>query len=42
MLRFQDEKALNAQDKRKIFSVLDLKGWVGILERFENEFKRSQ
>ncbi len=32
VLRFQDEKALSAQDKRKIFSVLDLKGWVGILE----------
>ncbi|MGL2811080.1 HpaA family protein, partial [Helicobacter pylori] len=32
VLRFQDEKALSEQDKKKIFSVLDLKGWVGILE----------
>ncbi|GAA8619565.1 HpaA family protein [Helicobacter pylori] len=32
VLHFQDEKALSAQDKKKIFCVLDLKGWVGILE----------
>ncbi|GAA9739434.1 HpaA family protein [Helicobacter pylori] len=39
VLRFQDEKALNAQDKRKIFSVLDLKGWVGILEDLKMNLK---
>nr|WP_207618815.1 HpaA family protein [Helicobacter pylori] len=39
VLRFQDEKALNEQDKRKIFSVLDLKGWVGILEDLKMNLK---
>ncbi|GAA9741195.1 HpaA family protein [Helicobacter pylori] len=39
VLRFQDEKALRAQDKRKIFSVLDLKGWVGILEDLKMNLK---
>ncbi|WP_033602020.1 HpaA family protein [Helicobacter pylori] len=39
VLRFQDEKALNAQDKRKIFAVLDLKGWVGILEDLKMNLK---
>ncbi|MCQ2916105.1 HpaA family protein [Helicobacter pylori] len=39
VLRFQDEKALNTQDKRKIFSVLDLKGWVGILEDLKMNLK---
>ncbi len=39
VLRFQDEKALNAQDKKKIFSVLDLKGWVGILEDLKMNLK---
>ncbi|PDW65825.1 neuraminyllactose-binding hemagglutinin [Helicobacter pylori] len=39
VLRFQDEKALNAQDKRKIFCVLDLKGWVGILEDLKMNLK---
>ncbi|GAA9585754.1 HpaA family protein [Helicobacter pylori] len=39
VLRFQDEKALSAQDKRKIFSVLDLKGWVGILEDLKMNLK---
>ncbi len=39
VLRFQDEKALNAQDKKKIFSVLDLKGWVGILEDLKMNVK---
>lgn len=39
VLRFQDEKALSAQDKRKIFSVLDLKGWVGILEDLKMNVK---
>ncbi|WQY44620.1 HpaA family protein [Helicobacter pylori] len=39
VLRFQDEKALNVQDKRKIFSVLDLKGWVGILEDLKMNLK---
>ncbi|GAA9466049.1 HpaA family protein [Helicobacter pylori] len=39
VLHFQDEKALNAQDKRKIFSVLDLKGWVGILEDLKMNLK---
>ncbi len=39
VLRFQDEKALSAQDKRKIFSVLDLKGWVGILEDLKINLK---
>ncbi|GAA8929005.1 HpaA family protein [Helicobacter pylori] len=41
VLRFQDEKALSAQDKRKIFSVLDLKGWVGILEDLKMNLKDS-
>ncbi len=39
VLCFQDEKALNAQDKRKLFSVLDLKGWVGILEDLKMNLK---
>ncbi|GAA8138337.1 HpaA family protein [Helicobacter pylori] len=39
VLRFQDEKALSTQDKRKIFSVLDLKGWVGILEDLKMNLK---
>ncbi|WQT02540.1 HpaA family protein [Helicobacter pylori] len=39
VLRFQDEKALNAQDKRKIFCVLDLKGWVGVLEDLKMNLK---
>nr|WP_205249589.1 HpaA family protein [Helicobacter pylori] len=39
VLRFQDEKALSAQDKRKIFCVLDLKGWVGILEDLKMNLK---
>ncbi len=39
VLRFQDEKALSAQDKKKIFSVLDLKGWVGILEDLKMDLK---
>ncbi len=39
VLRFQDEKALNAQDKRKLFSVLDLKGLVGILEDLKMNLK---
>ncbi|MGN8525508.1 HpaA family protein [Helicobacter pylori] len=39
VLRFQDEKALNVQDKRKIFCVLDLKGWVGILEDLKMNLK---
>ncbi|WP_120905989.1 HpaA family protein [Helicobacter pylori] len=39
VLRFQDEKALNAQDKRKIIFVLDLKGWVGILEDLKMNVK---
>ncbi len=39
VLRFQDEKALNTQDKRKLFSVLDLKGWVGILEDLKMNVK---
>ncbi|WRC78032.1 HpaA family protein [Helicobacter pylori] len=39
VLRFQDEKALNTQDKRKLFSVLDLKGWVGILEDLKMNLK---
>ncbi|WQX90120.1 HpaA family protein [Helicobacter pylori] len=39
VLRFQDEKALSAQDKRKIFCVLDLKGWVGILEDLKMNVK---
>ncbi|GHQ19257.1 HpaA family protein [Helicobacter pylori] len=39
VLRFQDEKALSMQDKRKIFSVLDLKGWVGILEDLKMNLK---
>ncbi|WQW51716.1 HpaA family protein [Helicobacter pylori] len=39
VLRFQDEKALNVQDKRKIIFVLDLKGWVGILEDLKMNVK---
>ncbi|AEN18183.1 HpaA family protein [Helicobacter pylori] len=39
VLRFQDEKALSVQDKRKIFAVLDLKGWVGILEDLKMNLK---
>ncbi|WP_121287547.1 HpaA family protein [Helicobacter pylori] len=39
VLRFQDEKALNAQDKKKIIFVLDLKGWVGILEDLKMNVK---
>ncbi len=39
VLRFQDEKALSVQDKRKLFSVLDLKGWVGILEDLKMNLK---
>ncbi|GAA8479046.1 HpaA family protein [Helicobacter pylori] len=39
VLRFQDEKALSVQDKKKIFSVLDLKGWVGILEDLKMNLK---
>ncbi|WRG47377.1 HpaA family protein [Helicobacter pylori] len=39
VLRFQDEKALSAQDKRKIIFVLDLKGWVGILEDLKMNVK---
>ncbi|EJB95926.1 HpaA family protein [Helicobacter pylori] len=39
VLRFQDEKALSEQDKKKIFSVLDLKGWVGILEDLKMNLK---
>ncbi|GAA8119875.1 HpaA family protein [Helicobacter pylori] len=39
VLRFQDEKALSVQDKRKIFSVLDLKGWVGVLEDLKMNLK---
>ncbi|RKV21958.1 neuraminyllactose-binding hemagglutinin [Helicobacter pylori] len=39
VLRFQDEKALSVQDKRKIIFVLDLKGWVGILEDLKMNVK---
>ncbi|MGN8484108.1 HpaA family protein [Helicobacter pylori] len=39
VLRFQDEKALSVQDKRKLFAVLDLKGWVGILEDLKMNLK---
>ncbi len=39
VLRLQDEKALNAQDKRKIFSILDVKGWVGVLEDLKLHLK---
>ncbi|EIE30035.1 HpaA family protein [Helicobacter pylori] len=39
VLHFQDEKALSAQDKRKIIFVLDLKGWVGILEDLKMNVK---
>ncbi|MUU54240.1 neuraminyllactose-binding hemagglutinin [Helicobacter pylori] len=31
-LFFKDESALTPQDKRKLFAVLDVKGWVGVLE----------
>ncbi|AFI05347.1 HpaA family protein [Helicobacter cetorum] len=39
VLRFQDKNALSLQDKKKIFSVLDLKGWVGILEDLKMNLK---
>ncbi|EJC04214.1 HpaA family protein [Helicobacter pylori] len=31
-LFFKDESTLTPQDKRKLFAVLDVKGWVGVLE----------
>ncbi|EMH36670.1 HpaA family protein [Helicobacter pylori] len=31
-LFFKDESALTPQDKRKLFAILDVKGWVGVLE----------
>ncbi|MGL2818546.1 HpaA family protein [Helicobacter pylori] len=39
VLRFQDESALTLQDKRKLFAVLDVKGWVGVLEDLKMNLK---
>ncbi|WQS28167.1 HpaA family protein [Helicobacter pylori] len=38
-LFFKDESALTLQDKRKLFAVLDVKGWVGILEDLKMNLK---
>ncbi|BDO46077.1 HpaA family protein [Helicobacter pylori] len=39
VLRFQDESALTLQDKRKLFAILDVKGWVGVLEDLKMNLK---
>ncbi|WRF61433.1 HpaA family protein [Helicobacter pylori] len=39
MLFFKDESALTLQDKRKLFAVLDVKGWVGVLEDLKMNLK---
>ncbi|MGT0070306.1 HpaA family protein [Helicobacter pylori] len=36
---FKDESALTLQDKRKLFAVLDVKGWVGVLEDLKMNLK---
>ncbi len=38
-LFFKDESALTLQDKRKLFAVLDVKGWVGVLEDLKMNLK---
>ncbi|GAA7129189.1 HpaA family protein [Helicobacter pylori] len=38
-LFFKDESALTLQDKRKLFAVLDVKGWVGVLEDLKVNLK---
>ncbi|GHS38108.1 neuraminyllactose-binding hemagglutinin [Helicobacter pylori] len=38
-LFFKDESALTLQDKRKLFAILDVKGWVGILEDLKMNLK---
>lgn len=38
-LFFKDESTLTLQDKRKLFAVLDVKGWVGILEDLKMNLK---
>ncbi|WQT41045.1 HpaA family protein [Helicobacter pylori] len=40
-LFFKDESALTLQDKRKLFAVLDVKGWVGVLEDLKMNLKDS-
>ncbi|WP_104748147.1 HpaA family protein [Helicobacter cetorum] len=32
VLRFKDKDALSVEEKKEVFSVLDLRGWVGVLE----------
>ncbi|GAA8803195.1 HpaA family protein [Helicobacter pylori] len=39
VLRFQDESTLTLQDKRKLFAILDVKGWVGVLEDLKMNLK---
>ncbi|MFP6139555.1 HpaA family protein [Helicobacter pylori] len=38
-LFFKDESALTLQDKKKLFAVLDVKGWVGVLEDLKMNVK---
>ncbi len=38
-LFFKDGSALTLQDKRKLFAVLDVKGWVGVLEDLKMNLK---
>ncbi|MFT2636555.1 HpaA family protein [Helicobacter pylori] len=38
-LFFKDESALTLQDKRKLFAVLDVKGWMGVLEDLKMNLK---
>ncbi len=38
-LFFKDESALTLQDKKKLFAVLDVKGWVGVLEDLKMNLK---
>ncbi|GHP69829.1 neuraminyllactose-binding hemagglutinin [Helicobacter pylori] len=38
-LFFKDESTLTLQDKRKLFAVLDVKGWVGVLEDLKMNLK---
>lgn len=39
MFFFKDESVLILQDKRKFFVVLDVKGWVGVLEDLKMNLK---
>ncbi|CAJ99595.1 HpaA family protein [Helicobacter acinonychis] len=38
-LSFKDENALTSQDKKKLFALLDVKGWVGVLEDLKIHLK---